>query len=376
VKGSKDQYEVLRRFDQISIDSIPKNLIVELICMPYRRQVILEALLFKFLLEMSDRNLEGAFNTAEFLMKFFMTLDVKLPGNAHNFSSSYGFESFKSILEYSFLAYTKLAYKWLGAKKHPKPEEAKLDDIPRDVKGQEVLSNVRKVVFELSEEWLTTSFQITGLLLLIDCASTFKEQVFSDQSRLYYTDYSRKGKLYQDFLAIYNEVHYTGDCMMDKEIITALKLIDKLLTEKRKGKEVNIIEQKMKKVEDKIKGIDHENFLVIPKQDKNLKVNSFGWTQIVYPIGNDVEHELLDFKKKRKGKFCSLMMKYLTSEYHKIIMGRLMSKMSDMDYFYFAIISLMSVQKFRKSLLLADVLSFCNIEILEHTNQCEYRSST
>jgi len=352
-------------------------MIIELICMPYRRQAILEALVFKFLLEVKEEKLEAAFNTVEFLVKFFLVLDVRLPGNARNFSSSYGLKTFKSILEYSFIGYTKLSYKWLGAKKHSKAEEAKSDDqARRDVKAQEVLVNVRRIVFELSEEWQTTSFQITGLLLLIDCASIFKEQVFSDQSKLYYSDYSRKGKLYQDFLLIYNEVHYTGECMMEKEIMTALKLIDKLLTENHKSKEVNIIEKKMKKIEDKIKDIDTENFLIVPNQNEASKVNSFGWTQIVYPIGSDVERELLGFKKKRKGKFCSLMMKYLTSEHHKIVMGHLMSRMSGMDYFYFAIISLMSVQKYRKSLLLADVLFSYNIEILEYTKQFEYRTST
>eukprot|EP00826_Nyctotherus_ovalis_P005192 TRINITY_DN11165_c0_g4_i1.p1 TRINITY_DN11165_c0_g4~~TRINITY_DN11165_c0_g4_i1.p1 ORF type:complete len:306 (+),score=102.19 TRINITY_DN11165_c0_g4_i1:587-1504(+) len=304
---------------------------------------------------MQGRKLETAFFTAEFLIKFFMALDVKLPGNAHNFSSSYGFEAFKSILEYAVLAYTKLAYRWLGTKKHT--EEVKGDDKSvRNAKAQEVLNNIRKIIFELSEEWQTKSFQITGLLLLIDCASTFKSPAFSEQSRIYYTDYSRKGKLYQDFLTVYNEVHYSGENMMEKEIIAALKLIDKLFTERHKAKEGNILEKKMKKIEGKIS--ENENFLEIPKQDENSKANSLGWVKIVYPIGSDLERELVDWRKKRKGKFCSLMMKYLTSEYHKAIMGHLMSRMSDMDYFYFAIISLMSVQKYRKSLLLAEVIFF------------------
>ena len=97
--GSVAQYNILKRFDSIDISTLSKNVIIELMCMPYRRQAILEALIFKLMIEMQSKELDSAFFTSEFIIKFFLALDLKLPGNAHNFSTSFAFDAFKSILD-------------------------------------------------------------------------------------------------------------------------------------------------------------------------------------------------------------------------------------------------------------------------------------
>jgi len=302
---------------------------VELMCMPYRRQAILESIIYKLCYELEFINSpQISFNTAYFLIKFILLLDVKLPGDAHTVSNGFAFDCFKGILEFSILIFAKTAYKYLSQIK----EKEKIEEI--------VIENIRKWLFEMSEDWQINSLQVTGLLLLAEYASGFKKlKNLCELSKKYYADYTRPSKFYQNFIEIYNMVPCINEEFLEKEAISALKFIDNILLEKYKQDDFEIIKRKLSKIE---------------KLRENTS-NLICWSKILFDVGEFINTEISASRKKRKSKFCSLVIKHYGTEQHRILMEHLKFRLSNLDYLYFGVISLMSVQKYRKAILLAEV---------------------
>ncbi len=290
--------------------------------------------------ELDSSRTDVAFATANLLVNFVLSLDVKLPGNAQTFSSSFAFAAYQGIIEYVLLQYSKLAVKDVKSKGEKQRRE------------EEVIGILRKTLFELSEGVQTSSLQISGLLLLAEYACALKGRAEDEQmSTEYYANDARQAKVYQDLLSIYASMHDAGSSPLEKEARACLKLVDNVLMAKYRAKEDDVIKRALKKT-----GKEEQKGAEGAEVNKHL----FEWQKILFDVGISMEDEVRKERKKTKSKFCSLVLKHLGPEQHQIIMGHLNMRLSNLDYMYFAIVSLMSTQKYRKALLLAQVWLYKN----------------